>query len=74
MITVVFVNTVHPVEHTLSSRKLVFFVISHSPSPRIIVDMLNNGDPGYIEEDQSPMLYSIASSFLAAALYIVILR
>jgi hypothetical protein len=36
--------------------------------------MLSNGDPGYMEEDRSSMLYSITSSFLAAACCIVILR
>jgi hypothetical protein len=36
--------------------------------------MLRNGDPGYIEEDRSPMLYSITFSFLAGALCIVMLR
>lgn len=36
--------------------------------------MLKYGDPGYMEEDQGPMLYSITFSFLAAAILMVVLR
>ncbi|KAJ6205461.1 hypothetical protein PSV09DRAFT_2403175 [Bipolaris maydis] len=35
---------------------------------------LKPGDPGYMEQDVSPMLYSITFSFLGFALLIVILR
>jgi hypothetical protein len=36
--------------------------------------MLKYGDLGYMEQDRGPMLYSITFAFLAAAIFIVILR
>lgn len=51
-------------------------VTARSPHPwyNLKVMALKPGDPGYMEEDVSPMLYSITFSCLGFALLIVILR
>lgn len=36
--------------------------------------MLKYGDAGYMDEDRGPALYSLTFSFLAAAIFMVILR
>jgi hypothetical protein len=36
--------------------------------------MLQYGDPGYMEENNGPMLYAITFSFLTAAAVLVIVR
>lgn len=49
-------------------------VLPTSVSLVTIIDMLNDEEARYMEEDRSPMLYSITFSFLAAAVCIVMLR